>query len=76
MTYVYRLEQKTFRREELMVIPEMETEYVAGRSKAPLCDGVCLVHVTLIQSNRVKLRIQSNRGKPIDCTTRLRLSAV
>ena len=43
LTYAYQLEQMTgepltgtFRREELLVIPEMETEYLPGRSKAGL----------------------------------------
>ena len=43
LTYAYKLEQLTgepltgtFRREELLVIPEMETEYLPGRTKAGL----------------------------------------
>ena len=43
LTYAYQLEQMTgepltgtFRREELLAIPEMETEYLADRSKAGL----------------------------------------
>ena len=43
LSYAYKLEQTTgeplegsFMREELLVIPEMETEYLAGRSKAGL----------------------------------------
>ena len=43
LSYAYKLEQTTgeplegsFKREELLVIPEMETEYLAGRSKAGL----------------------------------------